>query len=190
MKKFDQNISEIVDFIFKKPEVVVRILQSSGYSIDMKTATLQQIDRLTFEALEKKDERFAYNLADAIINGDAYSNAVTLAIGAVVSLASAMISSNTAKKEGRLQRELMWNMKMSELATQEKIAFEQIRTEAETQRFEIIANSVRKYREALQKEGTIRLRDTWIYIAGLGCAVGIIYALSLMLSKSKSNANG
>ena len=84
----------------------------------------------------------------------------------------------------------MWNMKMSELATQEKIAFEQIRTEAETQRFEIIANSIRKYREALQKEGTIRLRDTWIYIAGLGCAVGIIYALSLMLSKSKVDANG
>ena len=189
MEKFDPNISKIVNFIFKKPEVVVRLLQNSGYSIDMDTATIQQIDKLVFEALQKKDEKFAYNLADAIVNGDAYSNLVTLAVGAVVSLASAYIGSDTAKKQGKLQRELMLNLKMAELASQEKISFEQTRTLAETERIKILANTREKYLEALQKEGTIRLRDTWIYIAGLGCAVGIIFALSLMLSKSKPNAN-
>ena len=146
MENFDPKIAEIVNFIYEKPEVVVRILQNSGYSIDMKTATLQQIDRMTFDALAKKDEKFAYDLADAIINGDLYSNAVVLAVGAVVSLGSALIGSSRAKQEARKQRELMWNMKMAELATQEKIAFEQIRTQAETERIRILANSLEKYR--------------------------------------------
>ena len=96
MENFNPNISQIVNFTFEKPEVVVRILQKSGYSIDMNTATIQQIDRMTFDALAKKDEKFAYDLADAIINGDLYSNAVVLAIGAVVSLASAFIGSSSA----------------------------------------------------------------------------------------------
>ena len=186
MENFDPKIAEIVNFIYEKPEVVVRILQNSGYSIDMKTATLQQIDRMTFDALAKKDEKFAYDLADAIINGDLYSNAVVLAVGAVVSLGSALIGSSRAKQEARKQRELMWNMKMAELATQEKIAFEQIRTQAETERIRILANSLEKYREALQKESTIRLRDIWIYLAGLACGVGVIYGLYLMTSKSKT----
>jgi len=186
MENFDPKIAEVVNFIFEKPEVVVRILQNSGYSIDMKTATLQQIDRMTFDALAKKDEKFAYDLADAIINGDLYSNAVVLAVGAVVSLGSALIGSSRAKEEARKQRELMWNMKMAELATAEKIEFEKIRTQAETERIRILALSLEKYREALQKESTIRLRDTWIYLLGLACGVGVIYGLYLMTSKSKT----
>jgi hypothetical protein len=186
MENFDPKISEVVNFIFEKPEVVVKILQNSGYSIDMKTATLQQIDKLTFEALANQDEKFAYDLADAIINGDLYSNAVVLAVGAVVSLGSALIGSSRAKREAQKQRQLMWNMKMAELATQEKIAYEQIRTQAETERIRILANSLEKYREALQKESTIRLRDTWIYLAGLACGIGVIYGLYLMSSKSKT----
>ena len=65
MENFDPKISEVVNFIFEKPEVVVKILQKSGYSIDMKTATLQEIDKMTFDALAKKDEKFAYDLADS-----------------------------------------------------------------------------------------------------------------------------
>ena len=185
MENFDPKISEVVNFIFEKPEVVVSILQKSGYSIDMKTATLQQIDKLTFEALANQDEKFAYDLADAIINGDLYANAVVLAVGAGVSLASALIGSGRAKKEAEKQRQLMWNIKMAELASQEQIAYEQIRTQAETERIRILANSLEKYREALQKESTIRLRDTWIYLVGLACGIGIIYGLYLMTSKSK-----
>jgi hypothetical protein len=186
MENFDPKIAEVVNFTFEKPEVVVRILQKSGYPIDMKTATLQEIDRLTFQALNNQDEKFAYDLADAIINGDLYSNAVVLAVGAVVSLGSALIGSSRAKREAEKQRQLMWNMKMAELATQEKIAYEQIRTQAETERIRILANSLEKYRIALQKESTIRLRDTWIYLVGLACGIGIIYGLYLMTSKSKT----
>jgi hypothetical protein len=186
MENFEPKTSEVVNFIFNKPEIVVKILQKSGYSIDMKTATIQQIDKMTFEALANKDEKFAFDLADAIINGDLYSNLVVLGVGAVVSLASSLIGAGSAKKEAKKQRQLMLDMKMSELALQEKIAYEQIRTQAETERIRILANSLEKYREALQKESTIRLRDTWIYVAGLACGIGVIYGLYLMSSKSKT----
>jgi hypothetical protein len=105
--------------------------------------------------------------------------------GIAVSLGTSLIGSSSAKKEAKKQRELMWNSKLTELATQEKIAYEQIRTQSETQRIEILADSLRKYREALQKESTIRLRDTWIYVAGLGAGTGAIYGIFLMYSKSK-----
>ena len=110
---------------------------------------------------------------------------IAVGVGAVVSLGSAVIGSSNAEKQARKQRELMWNMKMAELATQEKLQFEQIRTQAETERIKILANSLEKYREALQKESTIRLRDTWIYLAGLGSGIGAIYGVYLIGSKSK-----
>ena len=56
------------------------------------------------------------------------------------------------------------------------------RTTNETERIRILSDSLLKYREALQKESTIRLRDTWIYVASLGCGTGLLYAISLMFS--------
>ena len=68
MEYFNSNIPEIIDFIFKKPEVVLEILQKNDYPIQLETATLQLIDELTFNALENRDEAFAYDLASAIKN--------------------------------------------------------------------------------------------------------------------------
>jgi len=73
MEYFNSNIPEIIDFIFKKPEVVLEILQKNNYPIELETATLQLIDELTFNALENRDEAFAYALASAIKN-DAVEN--------------------------------------------------------------------------------------------------------------------
>ena len=73
MEYFNSNIPEIIDFIFKKPEVVLEILQKNDYPIQLETATLQLIDELTFNALENRDEAFAYDLASAIKN-DAVEN--------------------------------------------------------------------------------------------------------------------
>ena len=109
--------------------------------------------------------------------------------GIVVSIGTSFLGAESAKKEGQKQRELMWNLKMAEIASNEKIAYEQIRTQNETERIRILADSLRLYREALQKESTIILRDTWIYVAGLWCGTGVIYGLFLMYSKSNSNAN-
>ena len=110
--------------------------------------------------------------------------------GIAVSIGTTLLGAGRAKKEAQKQRDLMLLVEQAKIASNEKIMYEQIRTGNETQRLGIFADNTRKYREALQKESTIRLRDTWIYLAGLGSAVGIIYALSLMLSKSTVNANG
>ena len=108
--------------------------------------------------------------------------------GIAVSFTTSLLGAGRAKKEAEKQRNLMRDIKVAEIASNEKLVYEQIRTQNETARIDILANSMLKYREALQKESTVRLRDTWIYVAGLGCGTGIIYGISLMYSKSNKNA--
>jgi hypothetical protein len=105
--------------------------------------------------------------------------------GITVSLGTSLLGASQAKKEAEKQRKLMVDMKMSEIASNEKLVYEQIRTQNETARIDILAKYLSKNREALYKESTIRLRDTWIYIAGIGCGTGVIYGVYLMASKSK-----
>jgi hypothetical protein len=104
--------------------------------------------------------------------------------GMVVSIGTSLLGADTAKSEGAKQRQLMWDIHMADLAEQERVAMEELRTSSETDRIRILSESLRKYREALQKESTIRLRDTWIYVAGLGAGTGVLYGLYLMSSKS------
>jgi hypothetical protein len=108
--------------------------------------------------------------------------------GIAISIGTSMIGASNSRKQADKQREFALNMHNAELAQQEKLAYAQMQTQSETERIKILSDSIEKYREALQKEGTIRLRDTWIYVAGLGCGTGVIYAISLMYSKSGSNA--
>jgi hypothetical protein len=109
--------------------------------------------------------------------------------GIAVSVGTSLLSADASKKQANKQREMMWNMHLLDLAEEEKIAMETIRTTAETDRIKILSDSMGKYREALQKESTIRLRDTWIYVAGLGAGTGVIYGVFLMASKSSSNGS-
>jgi hypothetical protein len=104
--------------------------------------------------------------------------------GIVVSIGTSLLGSSSAKKQAEKQRELMWNIAKLESATKEKISMEEIRTANETQRIGFLTSGLTTYRIALQKESSIRLRDTWIYVASLGAGTGVIYAISLMYSKS------
>lgn len=110
--------------------------------------------------------------------------------GLAVSIGTSLFGASAAREEADKQRDLMWKIKLLEISTKEKTDFEAIRTTQETDRIKILTDSLEKYRESLQKESTIRLRDTWIYIAGLGCGTSALYAISLMYSKSSSNGNG
>lgn len=107
--------------------------------------------------------------------------------GIAVSLGTSLLGAESAKKQAEKQREQMWNQEVMKLASQEKLTLEEIRTANETKRLGIFSDGMLKYRESLQKESTIRLRDTWIYVASLGAGTGVIYAISLMASKSNSN---
>ena len=183
MAEFSPLVTKIVNFIYQKPEIVVSVLQQNGYNIDLKTATFQKIDYLTFYAIQvDKNEKFAQDLDQAMQN-DGYENIIPLIIMAVVSLACSLIGSSAAKKAAAKQRELMWNMKMADLASQEAIAYENIRTQAETARIDILSRSLTEYSKSLQEQSTIRLRDTWIYLAMIGLSLGSMYGLYLVTSK-------
>lgn len=104
-----------------------------------------------------------------------------------VSIGTSLLGASNARDMAQKQRDLTWNIHLADMAQQEKQFNEQLQTSSETERIKILSDSLLKYREALQKESTIRLRDTWIYVAGLGAGTGVLYAISLMYSKSNGN---
>lgn len=183
MNQVDNQTKEIIDFIYSKPQLVVYLLQNYGYNIEMETANLQQIYYLTFKALdEDSNVKFAEDLQSLIVN-EGYLNIAPLVVMAGASVVSSVVSGLFGSKQAKKSRDLAFKTKLAELNTNEKISYEQIKTQAETDRIKILSNTLLEYRTNLQKESTTRLRDTWIYVVGLGVAVGIVYGFSLVLSK-------
>jgi gas vesicle protein len=171
---------KINDFIYDKPDVAVVILQQFGYNIDLQTATLPQITKLIYTALYiNQDELFAQALVSAITN-DGESNILGAIAGAVV---SSVVGGILGASEGRKNRELQKKLALAQLSMDEKLSEEKIRAEQETARLQILANTLLAYRETLQKESTARLKDTWLYVTGLGIGLGILYGVYLIGSK-------
>jgi hypothetical protein len=172
---------KINDFIYQQPDVVVVLLQQSGYNIDLKTATLPQIIKLTYTAIYNDDKSFIESLGTAIANDGQNNIIVALAIAVVSSIATYF----TGAEEGRKNRDLQRSIALAELSTQEKLAEEKLRVEQETARVGILANTLLQYRTTLQKESTARLKDTWLYVTALGIGLGILYGVYLIGSSSK-----
>lgn len=177
MEKLTPINQKITDFIYEKPDVAVVLLQQFGYNIDLKTATLQQINKLVYGAIyANNDQKFAQALENAISN-DGQSNFVGALITTVV---GGVISGVFGAKQGDKNRDLQKQIALSQLAMNEKLSQERLRAEQETARLGILANSLESYRTTLQKESTIRLRDTWLYVTGLGVGLGVIYGVYLI----------
>lgn len=171
---------KINDFIYDYPDVAVVILQQFGYDIDLKTATLPQITKLVYSALYiNQDEEFAQALDNAIVN-EGQNNVVVAIVGAVV---GSLIGGIMGASEGAKNRDLQKKLALAQLSMSEKLAEEKIRAEQETARLQILANTLLAYRETLQKESTARLKDTWLYVTGLGIGLGILYGVYLIGSK-------
>ena len=51
MEKLPKDVKLLSDFIYDYPEVAVDMLNKAGFSIEKKTATLPQINRILFETL-------------------------------------------------------------------------------------------------------------------------------------------
>ena len=171
---------KINDFIYEKPDVAVVILQQFGYSIDLKTATLPQITKLVYTALYiNKDEDFAQAFESSIAN-DGQSNIIPmLAVAVFSSVFSGMLGAN----EGDKNRDLQKKLALAQLSMDEKLSEEKIRAEQETARLTILANTLLEYRKTLQTESTARLKDTWLYVTGLGIGLGVLYGVFLIGSK-------
>jgi hypothetical protein len=179
MAQIQPLYKRLSDFIFEQPDVVVVILQQYGYNIDMQTATLNQINELVFKALyDDENVDFAETL-DRAIDNNGYNNIAPVVVMGAISLASSVFGGISAKKEAKKQRELQKQLKLSELALTERLSMEKIRAEQETARTNILANSLLAYRQTLQLESTARLKDTWLYVTGLGIGMGIFYGLYL-----------
>jgi gas vesicle protein len=179
-----QNITaidkKINDFIYEKPDVAVVILQQFGYDIKLQTATLPQITKLVYTALYiNQDEPFAQALENAMAN-DGESNFVAAIATAIV---GSVIGGIFAGKEGDKNRELQKKLTLAKLSMDEKLTEEKIRAEQETARLTILSNTILAYRTTLQKESTARLKDTWLYVTGLGIGLGILFGVYLIGSK-------
>ena len=103
--------------------------------------------------------------------------------GTVISIGMSFLGNEASKKTAEKQLNLQKQIAISKLASDEKFAMEKLRIEQETATTGILASSLLAYRESLQKESTARLKDTGIYVAGLGIGMGSFYGLYLMFSK-------
>lgn len=182
MEAIHPSTQVLSDFIYYYPEVVVKILNKNGYPIDMKTATLTKINRLVFEGLYYKEDIQLANDLDLAIQNEGQSGFITIILAAVA-LISSLIGTFSAKSSAKKQRELLKNLALADLAHQEKIQYENIRTQAETDRIEILSRTLLDYRKALQTESTARIKDTWLYLTALGIGMGIFYGLYLITAK-------
>lgn len=100
--------------------------------------------------------------------------------GIGVSLVTSFVGGASAKKEAKRQRELQKAMFLSNLTSQEKLKYEELKLLGETERTKILAGTLLGYRVALQEESTKRLKDTWIYVAGSGLGISFIYGVALI----------
>ena len=156
-------------------------MQQFGYDIKLKTATLPQITKLVYTALYiNQDRPFAEALDNAIAN-EGQNNAVIVA--AAVAVVGSVISGIFGASEGRKNRELQKRIALAQMSMDEKLFYEKIRAEQETARLQILTNTLLAYRTTLQKESTARLKDTWLYVTGLGIGLGILYGVYLISSK-------
>ena len=182
-----QNITaidkKINDFIYEKPDVAVVILQQFGYDIKLQTATLPQITKLVYTALYiNEDEPFAQALENAMVN-DGENNIAPLLVSAGVSLIGSIAGGLFGSSEGAKNRALQKKIALAQMSMDEKLSAEKIRADQETARLTILSNTILAYRTTLQKESTARLKDTWLYVTGLGIGLGILYGVYLIGSK-------
>ena len=177
----ESNFKIITDFIYKQPDVVVAVLKDSGYDISAKNATLHSITKLTLEALANNDQTFATKLAGAMDN-DGQINILPL-VGIGVSVVTSVISGISAKKEAKRQLELQKQLFLADQAFEEKLFYEQLQMQAETDRTKILANSLLEYRKTLQSESTKRLDDTKYYIAFIALSLMFFVGVYKLLDK-------
>jgi len=183
MEKTTAIDKKINDFIYEKPDVAVIILQQFGYDIDLRTATLPQITKLVYSALYiDQNQAFAQALDSAITN-DGENNIIPLLVGAGVSLLGSVVGGLFGQSEGDKNRELQKKLALAQMSMEEKLAGERLRAEQESARLQILTNTILEYRKTLQKESTARLKDTWLYVTGLGIGMGILYGVYLIGSK-------
>lgn len=197
MENTNKYAKQISNFIYNKPEIVAVLLIKYGYPISTENKSLidilTELNAYTFELLYNGNEAFALDLANEMtdkgyLNNDG-ATAVTGkggngVVGALTSLAGALIGAFTASSEGAKNRQLQGNIANATLTSQELIGLETTKINAETEKINNITSNAASYRSSLNVEGSKRLNNTWVYVLAIGVSFGIFYALSKIGKKS------
>lgn len=176
--KLPVQLQILNDFIWEKPQVVVELLKKNGIKVSNKP-TLPEIIRKSVQAIADDNVQFVADVTNAIqTNDEANFDPITLGVSALLSIGSAIFGSQQAKK----QRRAMLNMKLMELASNEKLTYANIQAMKEQKRIEIMSNTILSYAQSLQSEATQRQKDTALFVGMMGVGLAIVYATTKIFS--------
>ena len=173
MEKLPIQLQILNDFIWEKPQVVVKLLKENGIKVSSKP-TLPEIIRKSVQAVTDENQGFIDDV-DREIRTEGESGVIfttALVVSSLISIGGAIFGASQAKK----QRKEMLNMKLMELASNEKLTYANIQAMKEQGRIEILTNTLLEYGKALQSESTQRQKDTGLFIGIMGVGLAVVYA--------------
>ncbi len=173
MERLPIQLEKLNDFIWEKPQVVVSILKKNGISVSSRPI-LPEIIRKSVQGITDENIGLIEDL-DLAIQNDGESNVIftgALLVSSLISVGSAIFGASQAKK----QRRAMLNMKLMDLASNEKLTYANIQAMKEQGRIEILTNTLLEYGKALQSESTQRQKDTGLFIGIMGVGLAVVYA--------------
>ncbi len=161
------------NFIFEKPQIVVKILKKNGIRVSSKP-TLPELIQKSVKGISDGNQGLIDDI-DATLKDDGYRGIIFttgLVVSSLISIGSAIFGARQAKK----QRRAALNMKLMELASNEKLTYANIQAMKELSRIEILTNTIQSYSESLQREATLRQKDTALFIGIMGVGLAVVYA--------------
>tara|TARA_R110000824_G_scaffold6362_2_gene29508 strand:- start:9091 stop:9633 length:543 start_codon:yes stop_codon:yes gene_type:complete len=173
MEKLPIQLQILNDFIWEKPQVVVKLLKENGIKVSSKP-TLPEIIRKSVQAVTDENQGFIDDV-DREIRTEGESGVIfttALVVSSLISIGGAIFGASQAKK----QRKAMLNMKLMDLASNEKLTYANIQAMKEQGRIEILTNTLLEYGKALQSESTQRQKDTGLFIGIMGVGLAVVYA--------------
>lgn len=178
MEKLPVELQMLNNFIWEKPQVVVRILKENGIKVSSKP-TLPEIIDLSVQAILDDNKKFVEDVYKAIQTNDEAGFAIMLAASAIMSIGSAIFGAQQAKK----QRKAMLNAQLMKLASNEKLTYAKIQAMKEQGRIDIMSNTILSYAESLQNESTQRQKDTALFVGIMGVGLAVLYATIQLFKK-------
>lgn len=159
------------NFIWEKPQVVVKILEKNGIKVSSKP-TLPELIKKSMVGVANGNEGLINDIDYVIENGDYNGLVILTAIAIGTSIASTIIGAVQGKK----MRKAQLNISLMNLASNEKLTYANIQAMKEQGRIDILTNTVETYSIALQQEATLRQKDTALFIGIMGVGLAVLYS--------------
>lgn len=174
MNQTDKIIQTV---IYHKPEYISRLLVDNGYKLS-KRISFQELNEKTFKAIYLDHNKKIISGIESIAKGE-YNNFIAALIQSVVSIGTSIIKSETARSDRQL------NAKITEanLESQKQAAKEIASVQGETDRTQILADTLSQNWVAAQEIATERQKNVYVYLIGLGVGLAILLVVNKITSK-------